>query len=503
MNSSGTYRDDEVFKSSGTLTFSDKMMFTSPTITSFEINEPKRHKKTSSCCIWTVLIMYLTVLTTGLGLLTYEVYKLRKDLDNMKEGPPLKGKLKSHFANDTVQKENIFGTNSQRREENWIRSLKEEIQIIKLSNQHLHWKMANVTDQLESNNIRGLPGLPGSKGERGIPGMKGDQGNKGDRGEKGDTGLRGNKGEPGSSGIGLPGPKGEPGIPGARGSPGIQGEKGEAGIMGPKGSKGLTGPEGERGAKGALGPAGPKGESGLKGDMGEKGLQGFRGPQGQAGEKGAIGPRGPVGDPGQKGEQGEQGLQGLKGLQGFPGHPGEKGVPGNMGPPGQPGLQGAKGEKGAASNLPGVPGQKGDQGEKGSKGDPGIPGVKGIKGNSGTKGSQGIQGPKGEKGAPAKGFHPLLRLIGGYYRGRIEIQHNGEWGTICDDDWDINDGAVICRMLGFQSAVNTFTAAAGSGKIWLDNVRCTGNEDTIFSCNKQEWGEHNCGHSEDAGVECA
>ncbi|KAH0621342.1 hypothetical protein JD844_022507 [Phrynosoma platyrhinos] len=379
--------------------------------------------------------MYLTVLTAGLGLLTYEVYKLRKDLDNMKEGTPLKGKLKSHFSNDTVQKENIFGTHSQRREENWIRSLKEEIQIIKLSNQHLHWKMANVTDQLENNEIRGLPGLPGSKGERGIPGMKGDQGSKGDRGEKGDAGLRGSKGEPGSAGTGLPGQKGE---------------------------AGLTGPGGERGAKGDLGPVGPKGESGLKGDMGEKGLQGLPGPQGEAGVKGAMGPRGPVGEPGQKGEQGEQGLRGLEGLQGFPGHPGEKGVPGNMGPPGQPGLQGAKGEKGAASKLPGVPGQKGDQGEKGSKGDPGLPGVKGVKGNAGTQGSQGIQGPKGEKGSPAIGYHPFLRLIGGHYRGRIEIQYNGEWGTICDDDWDVNDGAVICRMLGFRSAVNTFTATAAS-----------------------------------------
>ncbi|KAK2116149.1 Neurotrypsin, partial [Saguinus oedipus] len=42
----------------------------------------------------------------------------------------------------------------------------------------------------------------------------------------------------------------------------------------------------------------------------------------------------------------------------------------------------------------------------------------------------------------------------------------------------------------------------GSGPVMLDEVRCTGNELSIEQCPKSSWGEHNCGHKEDAGVSC-
>ena len=37
--------------------------------------------------------------------------------------------------------------------------------------------------------------------------------------------------------------------------------------------------------------------------------------------------------------------------------------------------------------------------------------------------------------------------------GRVEVCNNGQWGTICSDHFDLIDGQVLCRQLGFQGRV--------------------------------------------------
>ncbi len=46
-----------------------------------------------------------------------------------------------------------------------------------------------------------------------------------------------------------------------------------------------------------------------------------------------------------------------------------------------------------------------------------------------------------------------IRLMDGQTvrEGRVEICIEGLWGTICDDSWDVNDGEVVCRKLGFPT----------------------------------------------------
>ena len=124
-----------------------------------------------------------------------------------------------------------------------------------------------------------------------------------------------------------------------------------------------------------------------------------------------------------------------------------------------------------------------------------------------------------------------IRLLGGgssYLEGRVEVCFRGNWGTVCDDEWDQNDANVACRQLGYSDrgknkylsscrcysftlvgakAVESVASmppraidlyGQGTGTIFLDDLECSGNESNLFECIRKS----NCQHDEDAGLVC-
>uniref|UniRef100_K7FIT9 Soluble scavenger receptor cysteine-rich domain-containing protein SSC5D n=1 Tax=Pelodiscus sinensis TaxID=13735 RepID=K7FIT9_PELSI len=101
-----------------------------------------------------------------------------------------------------------------------------------------------------------------------------------------------------------------------------------------------------------------------------------------------------------------------------------------------------------------------------------------------------------------------LRLANGSSRcaGRVEVLHDQQWGTVCDDSWDLTDAGVVCRQLGCGTALSAPGGARfgrGSERIWLDDVNCKGTEAALSECKSRPWGDHNCNHGEDASAVCS
>ncbi|KAL5021757.1 hypothetical protein ScPMuIL_000912 [Solemya velum] len=91
--------------------------------------------------------------------------------------------------------------------------------------------------------------------------------------------------------------------------------------------------------------------------------------------------------------------------------------------------------------------------------------------------------------------------------GRIEILHDGQYGTICNNKFDEAAARVACRMLGFDpdggvELYNSTRFGEGNGKIWLDEIVCDGSEQRIEDCKHGRWGVQHCGHGQDVGLAC-
>ena len=104
-----------------------------------------------------------------------------------------------------------------------------------------------------------------------------------------------------------------------------------------------------------------------------------------------------------------------------------------------------------------------------------------------------------------------VRLNDGTHRceGRVEVRHQGEWGTVNDHSWRMEEAAVVCRRLGCGGAVDAPKRAKfgpGIGPIWFHYIYCKGQESAITKCSYPTVKDHRPeghSHDKDAGAVCS
>ncbi|XP_071487773.1 uncharacterized protein [Diadema antillarum] len=102
-----------------------------------------------------------------------------------------------------------------------------------------------------------------------------------------------------------------------------------------------------------------------------------------------------------------------------------------------------------------------------------------------------------------------IRLVGGSKpnEGRIEINMNGTWGTLCGHSKDLQIAMVVCRQAGYPGAAmvfgNSSRFGSGTGPVHYNGyMSCIGSEQTLSTCYFNEYKYTECPHSKDAGVVC-
>jgi len=100
--------------------------------------------------------------------------------------------------------------------------------------------------------------------------------------------------------------------------------------------------------------------------------------------------------------------------------------------------------------------------------------------------------------------------------GRLEVFHNGMWGSVCSDGFSSLAARVACRQIGFAGGDVSTTecsaliksdgsnlCGATSQRVLLDDVTCLGGEDGLRQCPRIPWTSiDKCSHARDVVVEC-
>ena len=130
-------------------------------------------------------------------------------------------------------------------------------------------------------------------------------------------------------------------------------------------------------------------------------------------------------------------------------------------------------------------------------------------------------------GSNSSMLYGALRLTGGDSNiGRLEINLDGSWGSVCSQNFGMRDGHVACRQLGFKGVISIsnvneswyafYLHACGyamyvyillhrtsmaNHTVFLTEVDCQGYEDSLIHC-KHHFGDNVCTYNEDVLLSC-
>jgi surface protein len=86
--------------------------------------------------------------------------------------------------------------------------------------------------------------------------------------------------------------------------------------------------------------------------------------------------------------------------------------------------------------------------------------------------------------------------------GFLEVSVDDSWGPVCDDNFDVWDAHVACRMMGyFTTAGFTTDVDTGTDDFLIDEVACTGTEASFLDCD-HEGADEDCSDDEGVTVHC-
>ena len=82
----------------------------------------------------------------------------------------------------------------------------------------------------------------------------------------------------------------------------------------------------------------------------------------------------------------------------------------------------------------------------------------------------------------------------------MNVRVDGKLGTICADDFTLNEADVICKQLGYQYSNDVLNRQSFS-QIVLFGLKCDGDENKISDCKFEERPSR-CSGGQAAGVRC-